>query len=191
MNVPNLTVRLYGDACLREKCDPVNEVGVSERVFIEAMIATMREYKGVGLAAPQVGVIRQIFVVDIGDGPVAAVNPKIIERKGSAPLEEGCLSIPGVSVEVRRPRKIRVRYLDEHNRVVEKEYTDLMARVFLHETDHLAGKLIVSYADWRGKSGLKKQLQEIVRQSESHPDSIGTGTSASCLNFSNKTLPSM
>ena len=86
---------MYGDPCLRKKCVPVKEVGPSERMVINAMIETMHQANGVGLAAPQVGINQRFFILDVGDGPVIIINPKIIKRAGSDIFEEGCLSIPG------------------------------------------------------------------------------------------------
>lgn len=146
MSVIRLKIRLYGDACLRGKCEKVDRVESAERMLIEAMVKTMRVEKGIGLAAPQVGVNRQLFVTNVGGADMVFVNPKIIRRSGKAVMEEGCLSIPGVHVYVRRPEKIWVRFMDENNHVHEREYNDLMARVIQHETDHLQGKLIVDYA---------------------------------------------
>jgi peptide deformylase len=161
---PNLTMRYYGDECLRKKSDPVPEVGPAERMLIAAMIEKMREEKGVGLAAPQVGINQQIFVADIGLGPVAVINPRIIKRTGSDWQEEGCLCLPGITVNVKRAQEISVRYTDENNQPVERELSDLMARVFQHETDHLYGKLIVDYAGWRARAKLKKQLEKIAQK---------------------------
>ena len=157
-------MRYYGDACLRKKSEPVQEVGPSERLLIEAMIEKMHEEKGVGLAAPQVGLNQQIFVADIGLGPMAVINPKIIKRSGSEWLEEGCLCLPGITVNVKRPKEILVRYTDENNQTVERELADLMARVFMHETDHLHGKLIVDYASWRERGRLKKKLEQLTEK---------------------------
>ena len=163
MMITKLKVRIYGDPCLRKKSAHVKSVGPAERLLIKAMMETMREHKGVGLAAPQVGINEQIFVADIGDGsePIAVINPKIIKRTGFSTMEEGCLSIPGVIIKIKRPEKVRVRYMGENNREVEREFTELMARVFQHETDHLNGKLIVDYAGILAKKRIKKQLKEL------------------------------
>lgn len=166
MTAPSLKIRIYGDPCLRTKSVPVKSVGVSERVLIKAMLETMYASKGIGLAAPQIGINQQIFVADIGDGPVAIINPKVVRRSGSQIREEGCLSIPGVVVEIKRPQKIWVSYHNEQNHLVERELEDLMARVFLHENDHLHGKLIIDYVGWGAKTKVKKQLQEILK---THP----------------------
>ena len=144
--IPQLTIRLYGDPCLRAKCEPVEEIGIVEKLLVEAMIDTMDRHKGIGLAAPQVGVNKRILVADIGDGPVAMINPVIKEIKGEAVMEEGCLSIPEVNVNVTRPAVIRFSYTDLNNRPRERKFKELMARVILHENDHLDGKLITDYA---------------------------------------------
>lgn len=164
--IPKLTVRLYGDPILRKKAAAVTSVGVSERMLIKAMLVAMYENKGVGLAAPQVGVSQQIFVADVGDGPMAIVNPKILKKSGSAKMEEGCLSIPGIKLNVRRPSEISVQYTDENNQKVEKNLTELLARVFLHENDHLSGKLIIDYATLAQKAQMRKKLSELKKLSK-------------------------
>ena len=166
MTAIKLRIRLYGDPCLRKKSSPVKKVGASERVLIESMTETMYEYKGVGLAAPQVGINEQIFVADVGEGPMVMINPRILKKNGSQTMEEGCLSIPGVVVKVRRPQKIFVSYINEHNQMVERECDELLARVVLHETDHLHGKMIVDYASLPQKIRLKKQLVAIRKKSK-------------------------
>ena len=144
--IPQLVIRLYGDPCLRERCEEVKEIGIVEKLLVEAMIETMDRYKGIGLAAPQVGVNKRILVADIGDGPVAMINPEIKEVKGEAEMEEGCLSIPEVNINVIRPAVIKVRYTDMNGKPRERKFKELLARVILHENDHLDGKLITDYA---------------------------------------------
>ena len=160
MSVTKLKIRTFGDPCLRLKSVLVKEVGPAERMLIAALIETMHEHKGIGLAAPQVGINQQILVADTGDGPIVVINPKIIKKSGSGILEEGCLSLPGVTVEVRRPQKIFVTYIDENNRKVESTYEDLMARIIQHETDHLNGKLIIDYLSFARRRKIEKQLKE-------------------------------
>ncbi|HBO97584.1 MAG TPA: peptide deformylase [Candidatus Omnitrophica bacterium] len=164
MTAAPLKIRLYGDPCLRKKSVPVIYVGPTEQSLLQAMLAAMREHKGVGLAAPQVGVNQQIFIADIGDGPLAFINPRIIKKSGVDVIEEGCLSIPGVTVMVRRPERIVVRYIDENNQPHEKVYDEMMARVIQHEVDHLDGKLIVDYAGIKEKIKLRAQLKELERR---------------------------
>ena len=164
MITTKLKIRIYGDPCLRKKSIPVNEVGPAQRLLIAALIETMYQYKGVGLAAPQAGINEQIFVADIGEGPMVFINPQILKRRGSEVLEQGCLSIPGVLVNVKRPKTIVVQYRDENNRKVKRECTELLARVIQHETDHLHGKLIVDYVPWGQKLKVRRQLKKIERQ---------------------------
>jgi len=159
-----LKIRLYGDSCLRKISSPIKEVSPAERMLIKSMIVTMHEYKGIGLAAPQVGINQRLFVADIGEGPIAVINPKIIRKFGSVEMEEGCLSIPEVNIKVKRPQRILVRYLDENNNEVEKIYEDLIARVILHETDHLDGKMITDYANSLEKGKYEKQLMILEAQ---------------------------
>ena len=162
MITTKLKIRLYGDPVLRKKSLSVQEVGPGERMFINAMIETMHLHKGVGLAAPQLGVSEQILVADIGEGPVVVINPQIIKKSGTEVMEEGCLSIPGIQVDVKRAKKIQLKFLNEHNVPVEREYSGLLARVIQHETDHLKGKLIIDYAPLTKQLKLKKQLKAIL-----------------------------
>lgn len=162
MMVPKLKVRVYDDPCLRAKSDPVKEIGPGERMLIRAMLEAMHEQKGIGLAAPQVGVNRQIFVADIGEGPIAVINPQIVKSSGAVVMEEGCLSLPGIHVNVKRARKILVKYVNEQGQKIEREFTELLARVFQHESDHLRGKLIIDYVDRKEKEILKPLLDELT-----------------------------
>lgn len=166
MTTTELKVRLYGDPCLRKKSAVVKSVGPGERMLIKSMIATMHGHKGIGLAAPQVGINQRIFVADIGEGPYVFINPRIVRKSGSGVIEEGCLSIPGVTVNVKRALKVSVKYTDENDQEQERVFEDLMARVILHENDHLNGKLIVDYASLLEKKKLKKQLDEIKNSHE-------------------------
>ena len=156
-----LQIRLYGDPCLRKKSSPIKDVGPSERLLIRSMIVTMQEAKGVGLAAPQVGLNQRIFVADIGEGPMAFINPRIIKKVGSDVMEEGCLSIPGVTVEVKRAKKVWIRYTDEENREKERVFEDLLARVIQHEHDHIEGKMIVDYAKRSERKDIEKKLKAV------------------------------
>jgi len=163
MNTIGLRIRTYGDPCLRKKSKPVTEVGPSERFLINAMIDTMHAYKGIGLAAPQVGINEQIFVVDTGDGAFAVINPHIVKKLGSDVMEEGCLSIPEVLVKVKRAESIVVEYMDENNRKVERKCFGLLAKVIQHETDHLNGKLIIDYASLAEKLKFKKTIHQLEK----------------------------
>lgn len=161
MNPSTLKIRFYGDPCLRKKSVPVQEVGPGERMLIESMIATMRQAKGIGLAAPQVGINQRLFVLDVGHGPMVIINPRITRKSGSGVLEEGCLSIPEVTVLVERPQKITVEYIDEYKQARELTCEELLARVIQHETDHLNGKLIVDYAGPSEKAKFEDRLKAL------------------------------
>ena len=113
-------------------------------VLIGDMLDTMYEHNGVGLAAPQVGILKRIVVVDVGDGPIVMVNPQILESEGEEIMDEGCLSVPGMAGQVPRPAYVKVKALDEDMEEVELEATELLARAFCHEIDHLEGKMYTS-----------------------------------------------
>lgn len=154
-----LKIRLFGDPCLESKSKAVREVGPVERMLISAMFETMIACKGVGLAAPQVGINEQIFVVDTGKEVFAAINPKIIKTAGSEVMEEGCLSIPRVHVDVKRAKIIWVEFSDEENRLVRAKLSGLTAKVFQHEYDHLQGKMILDYLTPKDRSRIVSQIK--------------------------------
>lgn len=137
------TIRREGEEVLRKKCREVTEMTPRIRELIDDMLDTMYEADGVGLAAPQVGVLRRIVVVDVGDGPVILINPEIIETSGSQTGEEGCLSVPGKCGNVTRPNYVRVRALNRNMESYEMEGEELFARAVCHECDHLDGILYV------------------------------------------------
>jgi peptide deformylase len=155
-----LKIRLYGDPCLEIKSKTVKEVGPVERMLIAAMFETMVACKGVGLAAPQVGINEQIFVVDTGKEIFAAINPKIIKSAGSEVMEEGCLSIPRVLVDVKRAKTLWVEFVDQENRHIRAQLTGLTAKVFQHEYDHLQGKLILDYLPLKDRLTILSQMKK-------------------------------
>jgi len=136
-------IRQYGDDVLRKKCRKVDEIDNRLLTLIEDMKETMYEADGVGLAAPQVGILKRLFVVDIGDGPLVFINPEIIETSGSQTDEEGCLSLPGETEEVMRPNYVKAKALNEKGEEFEIEAEELLARAILHEYDHLNGTLFI------------------------------------------------
>ena len=162
----NLTIRTYGDPCLRERSKPIKEIGPSEGIFFEILAKTMCERDGVGLAAPQVGVNKRIFVADMGEGPVIFVNPKILKKSNPTFLEEGCLSVPGIVVNVQRPENITVEYIDHVNHRVRREYSGLTAKIFQHEADHLDGKLIIDYAKGKEKEEIEQKLKTLEQENQ-------------------------
>lgn len=136
-------IRKYGDDVLRKKCREVDNIDKRLLTLIKDMFDTMYEADGVGLAAPQVGILKRLFVIDIGEGPLVFINPEIIETDGSQIDQEGCLSLPGELEEVMRPNYVRARALNEKGEEFEIEAEELLARAILHEYDHLNGTLFI------------------------------------------------
>lgn len=136
-------IRELGDEVLTKQCKEVTKMTLRTKVLIQDMLDTMYEALGVGLAAPQVGVLKRIVVIDVGEGPIILVNPEILETSGEQTGEEGCLSVPGKSGQVTRPDYVKVKALNEDMEEVELEGTGLLARAFCHEIDHLDGVLYV------------------------------------------------
>lgn len=141
------TIRELGDEVLRKHCKEVTRMTGRTRVLIEDMLETMYEAMGVGLAAPQVGVLKRIVVIDVGEGPIVLINPEILETEGSQTGEEGCLSVPGKSGQVTRPDYVKVKALNEEMKETVLEGTGLLARAFCHEIDHLDGKMYVDLVE--------------------------------------------
>jgi len=136
-------LRTVPDEILRKKCRKVEKIDDRLLTLLDDMIETMEAEEGVGLAGPQVGVLKRVAVIDIGDGPIKLINPEIIEKSGAEIAAEGCLSVPGESGTVERPTWLRVKFLDVDG--VEKilEAEDFLARAVCHELDHLDGILYI------------------------------------------------
>lgn len=141
-------VRTIGDEILTKECKPVKEVTPRIRELIEDMFETMYESNGVGLAASQVGILKQIVVIDVDyENPYVLINPVIIEESGSQTGPEGCLSVPGKSGIVTRPNHVKVRAFDENMEEYELEGEELLARCICHECAHLHGQLYVDLVE--------------------------------------------
>lgn len=140
-------IRINGDDVLRKKCKVVTEITPRTLKLIKDMAETMYEADGVGLAAPQVGILQRIFVIDVFDdyGLRVFINPEILEVSGTQIGEEGCLSVPGEAAEIERPNYVKVKALNEKGEEFILEATELLARAILHENDHLNGKLFIDY----------------------------------------------
>ena len=136
-------VREIGDDILTKQCKDVSKMTLRTKILIGDMLDTMYEKCGVGLAAPQVGVLKKIVVIDVGEGPAVLINPEIIETYGEQTGEEGCLSVPGKWGIVSRPAKVKVRALNQDMEPFEMEGEGLLARAICHEIDHLRGELYV------------------------------------------------
>jgi peptide deformylase len=165
-----LTIRQYGDPVLKERTREVEEIDGSVVALAESMIDTMYEAPGSGLAANQIGVMRRIFVYDIGEGPQAVINPRIIESDGEWVYDEGCLSIPGLSWDIVRPNAVHLVGLDLDGNELSIEATELEGRVFQHELDHLDGILLVD-ADQR-KEALKILRSRTLHLPAGDPDGL-------------------
>lgn len=137
-------IRVMGDEILNKVCRPVTEVNERTKELIEDMFDTMYEANGVGLAAPQVGVLKRIVVIDTtGEDPILLINPRIVATDGEQTGNEGCLSVPGKCGQVTRPNYVKVVAFDENMEEFEIEGTELLARAFMHEIEHLDGHLYV------------------------------------------------
>ena len=137
-------IREIGEEVLTKRCKEVTEMTPRTKELIEDMLDTMYEANGVGLAAPQVGVLKRVVVIDVtGDEPYIFVNPRLVESSGEQTGQEGCLSVPGKSGQVTRPNYVKVVALDVNMKPFELEATELLARAICHELDHLEGHLYV------------------------------------------------
>lgn len=137
-------IRKMGESVLNKTCKEVKEMNDRTLELIDDMFETMYEAEGVGLAAPQVGILKRIFVIDVtGEDPMVFINPEILETDGEQEGYEGCLSVPGKSGIVKRPNYVKVRAYDENMDQFELEGEELLARAILHENDHLDGHLYV------------------------------------------------
>ena len=140
-------IRKIGDEVLTKKCKEVKTITPRTEELIDDMFDTMYEAYGVGLAAPQVGILKRLVVIDVGEGPIVLVNPEIIETSGEQTGEEGCLSVPGKSGTVTRPNVVKIRALDQDMKPFEMEGEGLLARAFCHEIEHLDGILYVAHVE--------------------------------------------
>lgn len=139
-------IRVEGDEILRKKCKEVKEINDNIKELVDDMIDTMNSANGCGLAAPQVGILKRIVIIDVGNGPYVLINPKIVETKGEQINPEACLSIPGKSGVVKRPEYVKAEATNLDGKRYFIEGTELLAIALCHETDHLDGKLYVDIA---------------------------------------------
>ncbi len=144
-------LRTGDDAILRKKCKTVTRFDDKLAMLLDDMYDTMTKAEGVGLAAPQVGIIKRAVVIDTGDGRIELINPEILETSGTQNGSEGCLSFPGLYGEVERPYKVKARAQDRNGRWFEIEGEELLARAICHECDHLEGHVftekVTKYVD--------------------------------------------
>jgi len=136
-------IRIKGDEVLRKKSRVIEKIDDRLLILIEDMIDTMYEAEGVGLAAPQVGILKRVVVIDIGEGPIVLINPEIIESRGVIVDVEGCLSIPNEQGYVERPEYVKVKALNERGENIIVEGEEFLAKAICHELDHLDGILYI------------------------------------------------
>lgn len=141
------TIRINDDPILRKKCREITEVNDRIKELVEDMLETMYEADGVGLAAPQVGILKRVAVIDVGEGPIILINPEILETAGSQTGDEGCLSIPGKAGIVTRPMYVKAKAYDLDMNEFEIEGEELLARALCHEIAHLDGDLYIDHVE--------------------------------------------
>ena len=160
---------LWGSEVLEKPSDPVTDITGDEVKLVQDMIETMYKAPGVGLAAPQIGVSKRIMVTDTSSGEkkdqlFTIVNPEIVETIGEQYEEEGCLSIPGFSATVVRPKKIVLSGVDLNGKEIVLEGSDLLARAFCHEMDHLDGKFFLDHLSFIKRDMIKRRIKKLIRQ---------------------------
>ena len=155
-------IRVYGDPVLRQIAAPIDDIDGRVVRMVEDMIPSMYEAEGIGLAAPQVGIQKRLFVYDIGEGPQTLVNPEIVESDGEWVFDEGCLSVPGLSFEIVRPKQVHVVGRDLDGDEVSIEADELLARLFQHELDHLDGVLLLDHLEKKERKQALRDWREIV-----------------------------
>jgi peptide deformylase len=154
------TIRLVGDPVLRQRAAEVADIDGKLARLAEDMLVTMYEAPGLGLAAPQIGVRKRVFVYDIGEGPQVVINPVVAESGGEWTYEEGCLSVPGLSWDIVRPKEVLLKGYDLQGNEIAVEADEILARCFQHEMDHLDGVLLLERLD----ADTRKQAMKTIRE---------------------------
>jgi peptide deformylase len=157
------SIRIVGDPVLRQRANEVTDIDGRLAVVVEGMTGALYEANGLAVAAPQVGVLKRLFVYDMneGDGPQVLVNPTIRESSGEWTFEEGCLSVPGLAWEIVRPKQVEVTGFDLDGNEVTIEADDLLARMFQHEIDHLDGVLLLDRLDEEQRKDAKRAVRQL------------------------------
>ena len=159
----------FGDPVLEREAEEVTEFDTPDlHKFLDDMFESMYAHKGVGLAAPQIGISRKIAVIDVSNGEkpedkLVLINPTIVKVDGKQEGEEGCLSIPGFREQVKRGRNVTIRARNARGEVFERTAEDLLARAFLHETDHLYGKLYITHISALKRDLMKRKIKKLQR----------------------------
>ncbi len=164
-----LEILEYPDPRLRTKAKPVTDFGPELQRQIDDMLETMYAAPGIGLAATQVNIHKQLLVIDVSEEnnqPLVLVNPEVLEKRGVEEMDEGCLSFPGIYAKVQRANKIKVRALDRHGQPFEIDTGELLAVCIQHELDHIEGKLFVDYLSPLKRDRIRKQLEKKHKRDE-------------------------
>jgi peptide deformylase len=166
-----LPIVKYGDPVLQQEGDEVNNIDGKLAEFTQNMFETMYGAKGCGLAAPQVALSKKLFVMDVSAGKdakerIVCINPQIVETKGTVVSEEGCLSFPGIYIEVERPEIVTVSAIDINGKEFTFEVDGLAARCVLHETDHINGKVFIEYLNPLKRDLLKRKIKKKIKLGE-------------------------
>lgn len=161
---------IYGDPVLREVATPVENIDQATKDLVSDMIDTLKKANGLGLAAPQVGVTKRIFIVDLSAIELSAsvtvfINPEIVETSGLTELEEGCLSFPDIYQKIFRPADVKIRATNLNGSQFEISATGMSARAILHEYDHLEGKLFIDMISPMARAMLKGKLKKLAKAS--------------------------
>lgn len=152
-------LRTFGDPVLRQRAREVDELDGDLARLYEKMLETMYDSIGLGLAAPQVGVLRRLYTYDLGDGPAVLINPEIVDAHGEWSYDEGCLSIPDVHIEIVRPKVVTVQGVDLDGKEVVFEGDELMGRLIQHEIDHLDGVLMLDHLDPDRRKAVLREMR--------------------------------
>ena len=161
-------IRTYGDPVLKVRCPEVTEIDAGLVTLVRDMLDTMYDAPGVGLAANQVGVQKRLFVYDIGDGPEVVINPVLSGHDGEWTYEEGCLSVPELYWPIARSKHVHLKGMDLKGRELSLDGDELLARVFLHEVDHLDGMVLVERLDTERKKEALRTLRNRALDAEAH-----------------------
>ena len=158
-------IRVMGDPVLRQEAKSIENIDGRIVQMVDDMVPAMYQAEGIGLAAPQVGIQKRLFVYDIGEGPQTLVNPEIVDSDGEWTFEEGCLSVPGLSFEIIRPKEVHLVGRDLNGNEVSIEADELLARLFQHELDHLDGVLLLDHLERDERKAALRRWREIQRSS--------------------------
>jgi peptide deformylase len=164
------SIRVFGDPVLRRPAAEVTDVNGALINLVDAMLETMYDAPGVGLAAPQVGVQQRFFVYDVGDGPNVLINPTVVDQTGEWTYDEGCLSLPGLAFEIVRPKVVTAVGVDLDGEEVVVEGDELLGRLLLHEIDHLEGVLLLDRLDTETRKQAMRTLREQTMTGDARRD---------------------